>query len=92
MARYGAGGAIPDPADPGSAYSTYVAPERSLVASDATSWAANGSVLWSLLPAASPWAPVRGTSLSGSEGGVQLALVPGGKRKSWSVELGAVVR
>jgi hypothetical protein len=91
IARYGAGGAIPDPVYTGPAYSRYVAPELSLAASDATSWAVNGSVLWSVLPAASLWARVRGTSLSRSEGGVQLALVPGGKRKWWSVELGAVL-
>ena len=91
IAHYGAGGAIPDPADTGPAYSTYVAPELSLEATDATSWAASGSVLWSLLPTASLWARVSGTSLSGSEGGVRLPLAPGGKRKWWSVELGAVL-
>ncbi|UCG88272.1 MAG: hypothetical protein JSW71_06935, partial [Gemmatimonadota bacterium] len=92
VARYGAGGAIPDPSDAGPAYSRYVAPELSLAASDATSWAASGSVLWSVLPGASLWARVRGTSLSGSEGGVQLAHAPDGTRKWWSLELGAVLR
>jgi hypothetical protein len=92
IARYGAGGAIPDAADTGPAYSRYVAPELSLAASDATSWAASGSVLWSLLPAASLWARVRGTSLSGSDTAFQLPLVPDGKRTGWYIEVGVVLR
>lgn len=88
---YGAGGAIPDPADLGVAYRTYVAPEMSLAATDASGWAGSLSLRWAALSSASVWARAQRASLSGS-GGVQLPLGPSGERTGWSVEVGIVVR
>jgi hypothetical protein len=92
FATYGGGGAIPDPAGTGPAYSTYVAPELSLAATDAASWAASASVLWSVLPTGSLWVRARRSSLGGSGNGVQLPLTPDGTRTGWSVEVGVVLR
>jgi hypothetical protein len=88
---YGAGGAIPDPTDLGVAYRTYVAPELSLAATDASGWAGSLSLRWAALPSAAVWARAQRTSLSGS-GGVQLPLGPSGERTGWSVQVGIVVR
>jgi hypothetical protein len=90
LARYGAGGVIPDPAGLGPAYRAYVAPELALQASDARATAATLSVLWAVLPAGSLWARASRSSLRGSSD-VRLSLAPGGERAAWSLEMGIVL-
>ena len=92
LAKYGAGGAIPDPRELGVVYRTYVAPELSLEATDALAWAASLSVLWSALPGGSLWLRVAPSSLSPNNGGTQLPLVPRGARQAWTAEAGVIVR
>jgi Family of unknown function (DUF6850) len=90
LAKYGAGGAIPDPTGLGVVYRTYVAPELSLEATDALAWAASLSALWSVLPGGSLWLRVAPASLSPASSAAQLPLLPAGDRTAWTVEVGVV--
>jgi hypothetical protein len=91
FANYDARGAIPNPADLGVAYRTYVGPELALEATDARAWAASLSLSWSVSPSGSLWARVQPASLQAA-GATRLPLLPDGDRTGWTLETGVIVR